>query len=119
MRDFIFVFLGGGIGSVLRYGISLWINKNGYFPWHTLLANIIGCTIIGLLMGYFLKNNISWLSLLVITGFCGGFTTFSTFSIETFHYLKGGEIFTGICYAFISLTVCIFATGIGYYLTSK
>ena len=119
MRDILFVFLGGGLGSVARYIISLVINKNGDMPWHTLIANLVGCAIIGLLTGYLVKSSVSWLTLLAITGFCGGFTTLSTFSIETFHYFKNGEITQGITYSLISLLGCLISTGAGYFISLK
>ena len=119
MQGILLVFLGGGLGSVVRYIISLSINKNGDMPWHTLLANLIGCAIIGLLSGYLIKNSASWLTLLAVTGFCGGFTTFSTFSIETFHYFRNGEFTQGIIYSVISLIGCLIVTGVGYYISIK
>ncbi len=117
MQGILLVFLGGGLGSVARYIISLLINKNGDMPWHTLIANLIGCAMIGLLSGYLVKSSANWLTLLAVTGFCGGFTTFSTFSIETFHYFRNGEFIQGIIYSIISLTGCVLITGLGYYLS--
>ena len=83
MKQFLLVFIGGGFGSILRYYISK--NLNAYysnFYLGTFLVNIIGCLLIGILIGLSLKNN--YISenqtLLLATGFCGGFTTFSTFA---------------------------------------
>lgn len=93
MRQFLLIFLGGGAGSVLRWLISAQPQKwlgNAAFPAGTLLVNIAGSFIIGLLTGVLGKNNPD-LRFLLITGFCGGFTTFSTFSAENLNLLQSGE----------------------------
>jgi len=85
MKTLLLVFLGGGAGSAFRFLISkfFYINK-GSFPWSTLLANYIGCLLIGLMVGWALKNDSfrSDLYFFTAVGFCGGLTTFSTFSLE-------------------------------------
>ena len=102
MKSFLFVFLGGGVGSCLRYLISvLWRSYRHHaclpdtlFPWPTLVANVLGC----LLIGYFYAHAPSWhlkpeTTLLLTTGLCGGFTTFSTFSWESLHLLHNFQIY--------------------------
>lgn len=111
--NFFWVFLGGGIGSICRYGISLlFATYPSNFPWGTLWANIIACLVLGFLVGF---NSESILSnqarLLLMTGFCGGFSTFSTFSNENFQLITGGHSGMAITYVILSLMVgvlCIF-----------
>ena len=102
MKQLILVFLGGGIGTVLRFIISKLIPHNDSgFPWSTFSANLIGCFIIGLISGYFFKtssSNQSDIILFATVGICGGFTTFSTFAYENLYFLKSGDYIFFITY---------------------
>ena len=101
MKNILYVFLGGGFGSILRYAISkLFLTDKSSFPWSTLIANFIGCFIIGIVLGWFINNNKQYSELYVFlsVGFCGGLTTFSTFSVEELTYLKNGDLLVFITY---------------------
>ena len=107
IKAFLAVGLGGAFGSMLRYGISLFFarwNPAG-FPWATLLANLNGCFLIGLFMAYATKepNWDSNMRLLAITGFCGGYTTFSTFAFENVQFIKSGQLGLALAYTLGSL----------------
>jgi CrcB protein len=91
MKNLLLVFIGGGFGSVLRFVLGKWLNnsENG-IPYGTFVANVLGSLLIGFILGYAAKNDaLSQNStLLLATGFCGGFTTFSTFAYENHIFLK-------------------------------
>ncbi len=112
MDKFLWVGLGGAIGSIFRYTLSLLPIKSS-FPVLTLITNLLGAFIIGVVVGLFEKQYLSsQIHLFLKTGVCGGFTTFSTFSLETLTLLENGMIFMAIVYVFISIAGCI----VGVYL---
>ncbi|MFY8098086.1 MAG: fluoride efflux transporter CrcB [Flavobacterium sp.] len=117
-KNIILVLLGGGIGSVIRYLISYFFNKyqTTFFPWPTFIANSLGCFLIGLFFAYTLKNNVQseTLKLLLITGFCGGFTTFSTFSLENLQLIQNQNYTLAITYTISSLLIGTIAVFLGF-----
>ncbi len=120
MQSILLVFLGGGCGSVCRWGISLWLKRYavslGGLPIHTLAANLLGCMLIGMFTAWLAKQpNPQW-ALLLTTGFCGGFTTFSTFSLELLDLLRTGHSGLAVLYLAVSLLVCVGAVAGGMML---
>lgn len=110
---FLFVGIGGAIGAMLRYAISL-IPAKTTFPILTLITNVIGAFAIGLIVALAVKHNVSNnVVLLLKTGVCGGFTTFSTFSLEAYNLFKSGKIGLGIAYALLSLVLCVLMVMLG------
>ncbi|WP_452228927.1 fluoride efflux transporter CrcB [Lacinutrix sp. MEBiC02404] len=119
MKNLLLVFVGGGFGSVLRYIIGKYLNntENG-IPYGTFLANILGSLLIGLILGYAIKNNSlsSNQTVLLATGFCGGFTTFSTFAYENHLFLKSGDFTSFAIYTIASFVLGFLAVFSGMYL---
>ena len=120
MRQLFFVFVGGGLGSVLRYIIGRYLNQTGSgFPLGTFTANILGSLLIGIIIGLAAKNNTlsQNQTLLLATGFCGGFTTFSTFAYENHVLFKSGDFTSFALYTFASFIVAFLAVFAGMYLS--
>lgn len=116
--NILLVFLGGGIGSVLRYLAGIWVYRMipTPFPWSTWLVNMVGSFVIGIVYGLVLSANQTgeFHKLLLITGFCGGFTTFSSFSYENMILLQDGKFLPFMIYALSSLVVGILMVFLGY-----
>ena len=119
MKQLILVFVGGGFGSVLRYLIGKYLNNaDTSIPYGTLTANILGSLLIGVILGLASKNSTITdnQTLLLATGFCGGFTTFSTFAYENHLLLKSGDFITFAIYTITSFVVGFLAVFFGMYL---
>jgi CrcB protein len=117
IRALILVAIGGGLGSVLRYSTSLLMQRfyPHAFPVGTLLVNVLGCFLIGILIASLGKINTLQddIRLLLVTGFCGGFTTFSAFAYENMQLMQSGQLQSAVLYIFVSVALCLLAVWIG------
>lgn len=119
MKQILLVFVGGGFGSALRFIIGKWLNSsNDGIPYGTFAANIIGSLLIGVILGLAAKNDSLTESqtLILATGFCGGFTTFSTFAYENHVFLKSGDFTSFAIYTIASFAIGFLAVFMGMYL---
>ncbi len=111
---FVMVFLGGGLGSICRYSISKFFSSNEGFPYATFIANVISCIILGYLVAWSMKKGLSSnVALLWMTGFCGGFSTFSTFSAESYKLFESNQIGMALLYIGMSIIICLFCVYLG------
>ena len=119
MKQLLLVFVGGGFGSALRFVIGKWLNnsENG-IPYGTFAANILGSLLIGIILGLAAKHNSLSESqtLILATGFCGGFTTFSTFAYENHVFLKSGDFAHFAIYTIASFAIGFLAVFLGMYM---
>lgn len=121
IKNILLVGFGGSIGSIARYLMQKWFAANFLqaFPWGTFAVNSTGCFLIGLFWGLSFKsidNNESW-KLFLLTGLCGGFTTFSAFTLEGIGLLKDQKLFLFFSYVAASVVIGLLATYLGIQLT--
>ena len=112
------IFIGGGLGSLCRYGIGKFIMlyDSSVLAYATLFSNVLSTIVLALFVYLFQEKmglNEVW-KLLVVTGFCGGFSTFSTFSFETFEMLRNGQTALAFANIFVSVLLCLFVLYIIY-----
>jgi CrcB protein len=120
-KAILLVSIGGAAGSSMRYLTSVFMQKwvSQLYPWGTFVANMLGCILIGILMGYFSKlqlNNNDY-KLLLVTGFCGGYTTFSAFAFENFTLWQQGNNTTALTYIALSVIGGLLAVFSGFALS--
>ena len=118
MKQLLLVFLGGGAGSVLRFLISKNLNPLTSLPLGTLLVNVVGSLLIGFFLGLGMKQDFlsSNTTLLLATGFAGGFTTFSAFSYENMVFIKAGDLWSFGLYTVLSLVLGFLAVFVGLWV---
>ena len=122
-KQLILVFLGGGLGSVMRFGIGRllqYFQLNTAFPWATFSVNIIGSFLIGLLIAseFRMTDNYNVVKSFLIIGFCGGFTTFSSFAYENYYLMKQGQLGLFLTYSLISLILGVASVYLGWLMKS-
>ena len=113
------VAVGSGLGGVLRYLVPGWIGAAKGFPWATLTVNVVGSLLIGLLSGLLARHGGSSAEAVrafAVVGFCGGFTTFSTFSNETFRLMENGQWWFASAYVGTSVAAGLGAVAFGWWL---
>lgn len=121
LKTILYVALGGAIGSVLRFLTTLLVSRfwSNHFPLATFIINVAGCFLVGLLFGFLAKNNLTETNLkwFLITGFCGGFTTFSAFGMENYNLLQSNNSLVAFSYIALSILLGIFAVWFGLFVS--
>ncbi len=119
MTSFLLVFLGGGLGSMARYGVNVLCMRwfTAQYPWATFSVNVLGSFLMGVFAGYLTyKATQSWSGgarLFLMTGVLGGFTTFSAFSLDVMSLLERGDFGAAALYVIASVVVSLFALSLG------
>ncbi|MBX2906385.1 MAG: fluoride efflux transporter CrcB [Taibaiella sp.] len=121
MKPFLFVGLGGAAGSIARYGVSLAFARlpTNTYPLSTLSINLIGSLLIGVFFGLFVKGtapNSQNMLLLLATGLCGGFTTFSAFALENINLMQRGQTSVALAYSIISVAGGLLCCKVGLWI---
>jgi CrcB protein len=121
IKTILLVGLGGGVGSILRYLTSMLVTTyfHTVFPLATFVVNVLGCLAVGLITGFLESRQILNfdLKVLLITGFCGGYTTFSTFSAENINLFRSGHSLAAFIYLSASILIGLSAVWLGLALT--
>ncbi|HSR54431.1 MAG TPA: fluoride efflux transporter CrcB [Acidobacteriota bacterium] len=120
MKLWLMIGTAGALGTLIRYGLDVWfVNRLGRsFPWGTLAVNLLGCLLIGILL-HLLHDRFllspHWRAALMI-GLLGGLTTFSSFGLQTFGFLKDGQVGTALAYVLVSNLSGVLLVWMGYLL---
>ncbi|MBX2816541.1 MAG: fluoride efflux transporter CrcB [Saprospiraceae bacterium] len=117
--QWLWIFIGGGTGSLCRFGLAALLAKvDADFPWATLLANGLSCIVLGMMTAFLLLKPdapAAWKYAGMI-GFCGGFSTFSTFTAENFQLLQDGQVILALTNVLVSVVLCLLCFYLGYRL---
>jgi len=123
MKSLIYIFIGGGLGSVSRFLLGRWMSSlyQVQFPIGTLTVNVIACFVLGLIIGLADYKQILSPDLRIFwaVGFCGGFSTFSTFSMESLNLFQQSQTATMFLYIALSVLLCLMATYFGLFLIQR
>ena len=123
MNIIILVAFGGALGSVIRYSVDVFCKRLSFssIPIGTIIVNIIGSFLIGYTMQYLLSRNIASeeYKRFVMTGFLGGLTTFSSFSLEILQMVQEEKFVLAVCYVFLSIAIGLFAVWLGISIASN
>jgi CrcB protein len=116
--------LGGAIGTAVRYAISRWLPTGSGFPWGTLLANLVGAAVLGVLLELLARRGSDTavrrrIRLLLGTGFCGGLTTYSTLAVETDLLVRAHREGLAATYAAVSVAAGMVAAGLGIAIATR
>jgi CrcB protein len=117
MKAAVLIFIGGGLGSVVRFLLGRWVSGLHHlnFPLGTLVVNVVACFLLGLIVGFADHKQVMSADMRIFwaIGFCGGFSTFSTFSYETLQLLHQPAVASGVLYVVASIVMCLAATLVG------
>lgn len=120
---FILVGIGGGLGAMSRFAVTqATASISKQIPFGIFLCNVIGSLLIGIIAAFLIKTSLfdeeisAYTRSLLVTGFLGGFTTFSSFSLDVLNLLQRGEVFIALGYVFVSVAVSLLAVILGFYL---
>ncbi len=116
IKTYLGIALGSALGGMARYGLGGLVDRStsGTFPWGTVLVNISGCFLIGLFAQATSPEGRAWINpqwrLLLMVGVCGGYTTFSSFSLQTLNQLRDGDVLKAVAHVLLSVLLCLAAT---------
>ena len=120
MNNILLIFIGSGLGATIRYLLSITLQStSSKIPYGILTANLLGCLLIGIAYGLIKSHHPTWISPLAVTGFLGGFTTFSTFALDTHKLIQSGNHTLAITYILTSLLGGLLLCALGYYLAQR
>ncbi len=122
MFNVLAVFIGGGLGSLARYGIGRFTvhTLGADFPFGTLFVNVLSCVVLGFSLSMVeSRTQLIWSRSFIAVGFCGGFSTFSTFSLETINLLKEGQWLYAGTSVLLNLTLCLLGIALGIYCAKQ